>query len=131
MAVLRFLNGYVIHFERTRGRSIESNHGFYVRPFRCNFGGSRLCQIGLILNHLIVGRKADIKGFLFDFDGLLLKNTALDGGFVSGPSLLHGYISVGNFQSNLILELLVPHLSLPDLQLIANGVGLRHTIPQR
>jgi len=46
---------------------------------------------------------------------------ARDGGFISGTSLLHGAISVGYFQANLILELLAPHLSLPDLRFIANG----------
>ena len=130
-AVTRFLYGYLIYCERARGGPIERDHGLCVRPFRGNFGGLCLCQIGLILDHHIVGRKADVKGLLFYFYGLLLKNTALNGGFVSGPSLLHGYIGVGHFQANLILELLAAHLSLPDLQFIANGIRLRHTIPQR
>ena len=102
-----------------------------VRPFRGNFGGSRLCQIGLILDHEIIGRKPDVEGLLFHFYGLLLKNAALDGGFISRPSLLHSDIGVGDFQANLILELLAPRLSLPDLQFIANGIRLRDAIPQR
>jgi hypothetical protein len=44
---------------------------------------------------------------------------------------LHGYISVGDFQTNLILELLAPQLGLPDLQLVTKGIRLRDAIPQR
>jgi hypothetical protein len=114
-AALRFLNGYLIYFERAGSGAIERDHGLRVRPFRGHFRGLRLRQIGLILDHHIIRRQADVKGLLFHFYGLLLKNTALDGGFVSGSSLLHGDISVGYFQANLVLELLAAHLSLPHL----------------
>ena len=130
-AVLSFLNGYLIHFEGARSGPIKSNLRLRVCPLRGNFGRSRLGQIGLILDHEIIRRKSDVESLLFHFYGLLLKNAALDGSLVRRPSLLHGDISVGDFQANLILELLAPHLSLPDLQLVASGIRLRDAIPQR
>jgi hypothetical protein len=66
---------------------------------------------------------------LFDFYGLLLKNAALNSGLVPCPSLLHGNIGVGDFQANLILELLAPQLTLPDLQFVASYIRLCDTIP--
>jgi hypothetical protein len=66
---------------------------------------------------------------LFYFYGLLLQNAALDRGLIRRPSLLHGDIRVGDFQADLILELLAAHLSLPDLQFVANGIRLRNPIP--
>ena len=129
--VLSFLNRYLINVEGAGSRPIKSNLRLRVRPLRGYFTGLRLCQKGLILDHGIIRRKSDVKSLLFHFYRLLLKNAALDGGIVSRPGLLHGYIGVGDFQTNLILELLSPQLCLPDLQLIANGIRLRYPIPQR
>ena len=102
---------------------------FAYAPFAATSVDLRLCQIGLILDHQIIGRKPDVESLLFHFYGLLLKNTALDGGVISRSSLLHSDIGVGDFQANLILKLLAPHLSLPELQLITNGIRLRYPIP--
>ena len=82
LAGLRFLNGDPIHFKRARGGAIERNHCLRIGPFRGNFGGLRLCQIGLILNHKIIGCKADVKCYLFYFYRLLLENTALNSGVI-------------------------------------------------
>jgi len=131
MAVLSFLNGDLINVESARSGPIESNLRLRVRPLRGNFTRLRLRQKGLILDYEIVCCKSHIKSLLFHLYGLLLKNAALDGGVVSRPGLLHGYIGVGDFQTNLILELLSPQLRLPDLQLVANGIRLRNAIPQR
>jgi hypothetical protein len=107
-AVLRFLNRYRVHVEGTRSGPIKRNLRLRVGPLRGNFGRSRLRQISLILDYEIIRRKSDVKSLLFHFYGLLLKNPALDGGLIGCPSLLHGDISVGDFQPNLILELLAP-----------------------
>jgi hypothetical protein len=85
----------------------------------------------LILDHEVVRRKSDVESRLFHVNRLLLKNAALDGCLVRCPRLLHGDISVGDFQAHLILELLAPHLTLPDLQFVANGISLSDAIPQR
>jgi len=44
------------------------------------------------------------------------------------PSLLHRDICIGNFQANLILELLAPYLALADLQFVAKSICLRDAI---
>src|SRR5437667_80386 len=49
----------------------------------------------------------------------------------SGPDRLHRNLRIGNLKTRLVLELLPPDLRLPQLQLVACGVGLRYTIPQR
>ena len=127
-AVLGFLNRYLIDLESACSGSIKRNLRFCVSPFRGNFGRLGLGEKSLILDHEIIRRKSDVESLLFHFYGLLLKNAALYGSLVRRPSLLHGDISVGDFQAHLILELLAPQLSLPDLQFVANGIRLGNAI---
>ena len=129
--VLCFLNRYLIHVESACSGSIKSYLCLCVSALRGHFGRSRLRQIGLILDHEIIRRKSDVESLLFHSYGLLLKNAALNSGLVRRPSLLHGDIRIGDFQAHLILELLAPHLALPDLQFVANGICLGDAIPQR
>ena len=58
------------------------------------------------------------------------KTARLYGRFVRGARLPYRFLSIGNLQAHLILQLLAPHLSLPDLEFVAHGVGLCDTIPQ-
>ena len=125
----RFPNRYLIYFKGTRSGPIESDLRFRVGAFRGDFGRLRLGQKRLILDHEIIRGESDRECLLFHIDGLLLKDAALDCGFISGASLPQGDLGVGNLQANLILQLLAPHLSLPDLQFVAHGIRLGNTIP--
>ncbi len=74
MAVLRFLNRYLIHVERACSGPIKSKPRLRVRPLRGNFRGSRLCQVRLILDDEIIGGKSDVKSRLFHIYGFELNN---------------------------------------------------------
>ena len=120
----------MIHFKCPGEGPLERDLCLGVRSLGGDFGRLRLGQEGLVLNYRKVRRKSDLKGLQFHFHGLLLKNAALDRGLVRCPSLPQGDICIGDFQANLILELLAPHFALADLQLVANGIRLRDAIPQ-
>ena len=130
VAILRLLNRYMVRVERARSGSIESHLRFCVSSSRGNFRRSRLGQKSLILDHEIIRGESDVKSCLFYFYGLLLQNAALDRGLIRRPSLLHGDIRVGDFQADLILELLAAQLALPDLQFVAKGIRLGNAIAQ-
>src|SRR6266850_125385 len=130
-ALIGFVDRDVIRFEGSAGGPVQRKFGFRVCSLRRDFGGTSLRQKALELNDLKIGRQANFEFLLLHVDGLLLQDTALNGGFVRGARLLERHLGICYLEACLILQLLTPDLRLPQLQLIAYGVGLRHAIPQR
>jgi len=115
IAPIGFIDGDVVFVQNRAGCALQCNLRLDVGASGSDLSRARLCEVILILDDHQVCGESDSERLLFYSDGLLLQPARLYRSFVSRARLPHRLLGISDLQTNLILQLLAPHLSLPDL----------------
>src|SRR5439155_26035307 len=117
--------------ERRSHRSVHLDQGLGITRLGLQLGQLSPEQIALAQDQLIGRGDAGIEPLLLAFETLLGKGHGLAGGFDPGLPLYQSNRGLSHFERDLVARTLQADLQLVSLELRAQVVGLRGTIPKR
>ncbi len=131
MARLRLVEADSVVIQYRSYRTLQGRPGLDIGSFGGEFGGTRLRDVTLILDHEKAGRGAFHEFELLGVQRFDLQFRGLDGRVVGRAGAAHADQRVLHFKLRLIAQLALADLGLAKLQLIAHGVRLRHAVAHR